>query len=323
MNKNADLEPVLIAGTGAMACLFAARLAASGRPVRMLGSWPGGLEALQRQGVRLVLPGGDQVAYPVHASSDPQDFLGTRLALVLVKAWQTGETARRLAACLDPGGIALTLQNGLGNRELLAAVLGEDRAAAGVTTAGASLLGPGCVLPGGEGPMTLGRHPRLEPLSAALSRAGFEVQTGEDLEPLLWGKLVINAAINPLTALLEVPNGALLERPAARRLLGALAMEAADVASALGVTLPYTDPVARVEEVARRTASNRSSMLQDLQRGAPTEIDAINGSVASLAGQSGTAAPLNWSMWQLVKAKAGNGAAHPFHPEDIENLEKT
>jgi hypothetical protein len=89
----------------------------------------------------------------------------------------------------------------------------------------------------------------------------------------VWGKLVINAAINPLTALLGVPNGELLARPAARALMADLACEAAAVAAAQGIRLPYPDPVAAAEGVAQRTAANRSSMLQDVQRGAPTEID--------------------------------------------------
>ncbi|MEJ5223042.1 MAG: ketopantoate reductase C-terminal domain-containing protein, partial [Anaerolineales bacterium] len=119
---------------------------------------------------------------------------------------------------------------------------------------------------------------------------------------LLWGKLIINAAINPLTALLRVPNGALLERPDARLLMGELARETAAVARALGVTLPFDDPAAAAEAVARKTASNHSSMAQDILRGAPTEIDAICGAVARAADRCGMTAPLNTVMWRLVRA---------------------
>lgn len=314
MTQDPQPEPVLIAGTGALACLLAALLARSGTPVHMLGSWPEGLEALRRHGVRIVQPDGQVTAYPVQASADPGEFRGTRHALVLVKAWQTEETARRLAVCLAPDGVALTLQNGLGNLEILAEVLGAERAAAGVITSGASLPSPGCVLPGGEGSVTLGQHPRLAPLAQTLRRAGAVVQMGSDLAPVQWGKLVINAAINPLTALIEAPNGFLIENPAARRLLASLALEAAAVASALGIALPYPDPVATVEEVARLTARNRSSMLQDLQRGAPTEIDVICGAVVRLGAKSGVPTPVNETVWRLVRAKAHRAATDPMQP---------
>jgi 2-dehydropantoate 2-reductase len=128
------------------------------------------------------------------------------------------------------------------------------------------------------------------------------VDTVPDADDLLWSKVVINAAINPLTALLRVPNGELLARPAARTLLAASAREAAAVANGLGRNLAYQDPVAAVEEVARRTAANRSSMLQDVERGAPTEIDAICGAIAQVGEQSGVAAPVNWALWLLVRA---------------------
>jgi 2-dehydropantoate 2-reductase len=119
---------------------------------------------------------------------------------------------------------------------------------------------------------------------------------------LLWGKLVINAAINPLTALLRVPNGVLLERPTARALMSTLAREASSVAVAQGIRLPFPNPLQAVETIARRTASNRSSMLQDVERGAPTEIDAICGAIVKAGDQVGVAAPINRTLWQLVSA---------------------
>jgi 2-dehydropantoate 2-reductase len=171
-----------------------------------------------------------------------------------------------------------------------------------VTTSGATLAGPGLVHPGGEGPVWLEAHPRLGPLAAALQAAGFEVRQVENADSLVWGKLVVSAAINPLTALLRVPNGELLERPAARRRMAGLAQETAAVAAALGIRLPFDDPAAAAEEVARQTAGNRSSMLQDVERGAPTEIDAICGAVVRLGESAGVATPLNRRIWRQVKA---------------------
>lgn len=298
---------VLIVGSGALASLFAARLAATGVAVTMLGSWPEGLNAL-RSGVRLVEADGREEVYPVQVTADPADCAGIPAALVLVKAWQTAKAAEQLAGCLPLAGLALTLQNGWGNRELLEGALGRERVAAGVTTAGATLLGPGHVRVGGEGPITVGNHPRLATLAELLGQAGFTVTTVDDVDGLLWGKLVINAAINPLTALLQVPNGELLARPAVRELLARVAREAASVGTAQGFRLPFEDPVAAAEEVAARTAANHSSMLQDVLRGAPTEIDAICGAVVLAGRRLGMLAPINQALWVLVKAKAKRGA---------------
>lgn len=300
---------LLLVGTGALACLFGARLAAAGVHVTMLGTWPEGLAALRERGVRLVeadpsgtAPSGSEQVYPVRAVADPAECRDVRYALVLVKAWQTSRAAQQLAACLPADGLALTLQNGWGNREALEQALGPQRVALGITTLGATLLAPGVVRVGGQGPVTLGSHPRLQPLAELLGGAGFEVRMADDVAGLAWGKLVINAAINPLTALLRVPNGELLERPEARELLGLAAGEAAAVGLAQGLRLPFADPVVAAEDVARRTAANHSSMFQDVQHGRPTEIDAICGAVAQAGERLGVPTPVNRTLWLLVRA---------------------
>jgi 2-dehydropantoate 2-reductase len=287
-----------------MACLFAARLAAAGVRVTMLGTWAEGLKALQTHGVCVVGADSQERAYPVEAVADPADCERFRFALVLVKSWQTERAAHQLAGCLSPEGLALTLQNGLGNRERLVQRLGGGHVALGVTTLGATLVGPGRVRPGGEGVLSLGAHERLAPLADLLQGAGFSVELVAEAEGLLWSKLVINAAINPLTALLRVPNGQLLERPAARTLMATAAREAAEVAAALGLRLTYDDPGAAAEAVARRTARNTSSMLQDVRRGAPTEIDAICGAIVSAGKERGIPTPVNRTLWLLVRALA-------------------
>jgi 2-dehydropantoate 2-reductase len=128
------------------------------------------------------------------------------------------------------------------------------------------------------------------------------LQIVENAQSLVWGKLVVNAAINPLTALLRITNGELLERPSAREMMGRLALEAAQVAQAENIPLPFADPIAAAEDVARKTAANRSSMLQDVLRGAPTEIDAICGAVVRKAEKHMIDTPVNRVCWQLVKA---------------------
>ena len=296
------MTDILILGTGALATLFAARLASSGCSITMLGTWPEGLSALSRDGARLINADGQEQGFPIRAIHDPKDCRGVRYAIVLVKSWQTERAAHQLEECLADDGLAVTLQNGLGNREILAGRLGNPRVALGAITIGATLLGPGLVKAGGEGKISLETHPAMGPIKEALMSAGFQVETVNNTDSIVWGKLVINAAINPLTALWNVTNGELLERPAARRLMRLLAEEAASVAYAEKVDLPFREPAAAVEDVARRTANNHSSMLQDIQRGAPTEIDAICGAVVRMGKQHHIPAPVNQACWQLVRA---------------------
>jgi 2-dehydropantoate 2-reductase len=292
---------VLIVGTGAMACLFAARLAGSGNAVTLLGSWPEGLAALRHYGVRLLEMDGSTHIYDVQVMDAESCHGSFSKALVLVKSWQTERVARQLESCLDGSGIALTLQNGFGNVETLQAVLGSVRVALGVTTIGARMLEPGYVQHTGEGRVSLGPHDNVTGFGELLKNAGFQVELIADPQSLLWGKLVINAAINPLTALLRVPNGELLARPSARELMQEAASEAALVAAAKGIRLPYDDPEDAVEAVAKNTASNISSMLQDVLRGTPTEIDAINGAIIRESEKVGLLAPVNRILWRLVR----------------------
>ncbi len=295
-------QDVLLVGTGALATLFAARLGEAGHSVHMLGTWKQGLQALQDKGARILDADGKERTYKVHATDDPREVSGAKFAIVLVKSWQTERAAHQLKLSLADDGHALTLQNGLGNRETLTRDLGTDRVSLGVTTIGATLLAPGLVQTGGEGIISIEQTQALTPLVAALRSSDFNLQIVDDTQSLIWGKLVINAAINPLTALLRVPNGELLARPMVRRIMASLARETAEVAAAEHVHLPFSNPVSAAEDVARKTAKNHSSMFQDVRRGAPTEIDAICGAVTKRAEFHGIDTPYNRTCWQLVRA---------------------
>jgi 2-dehydropantoate 2-reductase len=291
-----ETSPTLtIVGTGAMACLFGARLGSVSR-VTMTGSWPEGITAIRTSGIIVEEPSGT-TAVPTKVVPWDDGAEPANLVVILVKAWQTEEVARRLPQLLKPDGVALTLQNGLGNRETLG-----PSACLGVTYQGATLLGPGHVVPGGEG-MTWISGPDW--IVQLFQRAGIATEQGgkEQVDGLLWGKLVINCGINPLTAILRVPNGELLRRPDARFLMQCAALECADVAGAMGVFLPFPDPAVRVCDVARATASNRSSMLQDLLRGAPTECESINGAVVRWGDRLGVETPVNEVLLRLLRAQ--------------------
>lgn len=276
-------------GTGAMACLFGAKLSRAAT-VTLVGTWPAGLVALQTRGIEL-----DGQLYPVSAARLGEAVAPADLVLVLVKAWQTERLAPYLPALLKPEGLVLSLQNGVGHLEKLG-----PRAHGGVVIGGATLLGPGRARSGGAEPVVHLAAPAW--VVELFQRAGFETYPADNLDSLIWSKLVVNCGLNPLTALLRVPNGELLNRPAAAQLLEQAACECAAVARALGLTLPFADPAAHVRAVAQRTAANHSSMFQDIQRGAPTEIDALTGAVVETGQRLGVPTPVNAVLWKLVKA---------------------
>jgi 2-dehydropantoate 2-reductase len=295
-----------IFGVGAMGCLFGARLSPHA-DVTLIGHWPEQLEALRRGPLRVIRDEGDEVQVSLSAldpgAIPPGEF---DAALILTKANKTGEAARLAATALKANGLAVTLQNGIGNLEIIAAQVGEARAALGVTTQGAAMLRPGVLREGGAGATHLATRPEIQMQARALAMllelGGFQTKLVDDVSGLVWGKLAINAAINPLTALLRVPNGALLDSAFARGLMADSAREVAAVASAQRISLPFPDAAARAEEVARLTGVNRSSMLQDALRGAETEIEAICGAVVREGERLGVSTPANALLYRLVRA---------------------
>ena len=288
------MKRVVIFGAGAMACLFASRLSKAAQ-VTILDAWTEAIAMIQGRGIKIEDAQGDSSvrvdAYLLGQPVEPAD-----LALVLVKTWQTETVAGHLNSCLQPKGLAVTLQNGLGNVELLGA-----RAFPGATGLGATLLGPGHIRVGGEGETQMVAPDWVVDLFRESGLAASRCNANE-AEGLLWGKLCASCGINPLTALLRITNGELLKRSEAYDLMIKATEECAAVAQAKGITLPFPDPADYVRNVAERTANNRSSMLQDILRGAPTECDAINGAVAREGRRAGKPAPVNETLWQLIRA---------------------
>jgi len=301
---------ISIIGTGAMASLFGARLSRVA-DVALLGTWAEAVQAIRRDGIQVEGEG----TFRVHAATDPDDAPPADLAIVLVKTYQTERAAGWATHTLKHEGIALTLQNGLGNVEMLAARVGIDRAMLGVTTQGATLMAAGQVRPAGRGTTHLGFLPieRAAPrdwsadsfayeTTALFNAAGLTSVVSEDVEALAWGKVIVNAAINPLTAILRVPNGVLVESADTLELMRSITAEAASVAKASGIALPYPDPFERAKQVAQATASNHSSMLQDVLKNRPTEIDAINGKIVALGREVNVPTPINAALTALVRA---------------------
>ncbi len=314
-----------------MACLFAGVLARSGRvAVTMAGTWRHALAMVAHYGVMiddgqatwsapvrvllrdlLALGPGRDSSY--QAEAVPSDTLPGSFtpAMVLVKSYQTLLVARWLRVWLAPDDVAISLQNGLGNGRRLVRILGRRRVVIGVTDCGATLLGPGRVRVGGLGPTILEGRPdqgwlarRMRAMAELLTAAGLECTLVEDIRPAVFRKLAVNCAINANAALRGVPNGELLDDPQAAASLRRAAREVGAVAKAMGVRLDG-DPAEAAVEVAQRTAANRCSMLYDLDRGAPTEIESLNGAVVRLGRRCGVPTPENELLWRAVRAAAG------------------
>jgi 2-dehydropantoate 2-reductase len=297
---------ILVVGSGAMGTLFAGLLAWGGHNVWLLTRRAESVEVARRFGVR-IWAGGVQRRVDLPVTMDAAEAAPADLVLMAVKSYDTQQASRDALPAMAETTVALTLQNGLGNVEAMSAVMGRSRVMAGVTAHGATLLGPVHVSHAGTGDTTMGEPDggvtdRLRAVGAAMEQAGIAVQLAESLDSVLWGKVVVNAAINPITALLRLRNGRLLEGEETRRLMQEAALEAASVAAALGVELPYADPVQRVEAVCRLTSGNRSSMLQDIERGARTEVDQISGAIVRQGESIGVPVPVNRVLRDLVSA---------------------
>ncbi|MBK8900924.1 MAG: 2-dehydropantoate 2-reductase [Anaerolineaceae bacterium] len=306
-----------IIGIGAMGCLFGAKLSQVAE-VTLVGHWPAQLTALRQNGLRLITPDGRSQTIHLAATNDPSTAAPTDLALILVKSHQTRQAAEAARQLLSPSGVALTLQNGLGNLEQLTAVLGPQHANLGITSEGAALLEPGVVRHAGTGHTTIAdaRETAVAPQAIVelFQAAGFPTSLAANADGLVWGKLAVNAGINPLTAVLQVPNGFLAENTSARELMTLAAQEVAAVAASQNIQLPFADVAAQALAVARATAANHSSMWQDLANGRPTEIGAICGAVVQAGRRWGVPTPVNVLLQTAVQqAEQGTwpGASSP------------
>ncbi len=297
---------ISIIGSGAMGSLFGGKLAMAGQDVVLYDVYREHVDKINASGLEIedAATGKVEVMHP-KASADPEAVAGSDVMIIFVKSTSTDEAAARFKAFAKPGTIALTLQNGLGNEEILRRHFGPSRTAAGVTSQGATFLGPGRIRHAGKGPthmaMADGDTGKLAELAAALAAAGFEIHVDKDVAGMVWSKLLINVGINALTALLGVTNGKLVNYEDTKALMADLVNEAMLVAKARGVSISYPDPVATVYEVAVKTGANASSMLQDFQKSRQTEIDFINGAIVREAHALGIPVPVNEAMTRLVR----------------------
>lgn len=295
---------VSIFGCGALGSLLAFKLVRSGVDIRVCQRPGAQFDAVQANGITFLdREGNTEIAkcFVVHSLDglEPSDVV-----LVLVKAYQTEEAALQIKGNLSPNGIVLTLQNGLGNAETLARELGEDHVSAGTCTYGAHRVGPGIVAWGGDGVIRLGPWKRgrdVFPVEDLLERAGLVVKVEPDPRRALWEKVILNASVNTVSALTRLKNGQILEVPSAVNLMKELAEEGIRAAKLAGEEIDNKSMWELVRSVLYKTAENRTSMLQDVESGRETEVDAIVGTLVEQARSKGETLPRLETVYSLVK----------------------
>jgi 2-dehydropantoate 2-reductase len=315
-------DRILVAGAGALGSVFGGLLAQAGWPVVLFGR-PEHTDVVRRDGLRIEGLFGEHVVRGVDAVSDPTALRGAfDTVLVTVKSYDTADVVRAVARHLAPDGVLVCLQNGLGNLECAADVVGAPRVLGARVIFGAELLGAGRVrVTVNAAPVLVGSPDRADATRCARARtwadhfatAGIPSEPTDDLMAELWAKVFYNAALNPLGALLGVPYGYLPGDPDARVLMDRAIDEAFAVARAEGIALRWPDATAYralfYDELVPTTAAHRSSMLQDLERGRPTEIDAINGYVTRRGDALGVAAPVNATLTHMIRARVRRAGA--------------
>jgi 2-dehydropantoate 2-reductase len=294
-----------IVGAGAIGTLFGYRLAAA-NDVTMLEVRREVVTTIKRDGLRL---GGGE-ARRVAATMESRDLVGMSVLFVFVRATDTLRALRPFGGELNPATVIVSLQNGIGNEEAIKAALGGHIALVlGATTESSLTVAAGAAMPVGEGKTVLGSGgaspETCSRIARMLNEAGIAASTVYDIRPHLWGKLIASAAIIPVAALLDRPNGVVLEDPNAGEVARSLAQEAATVASAVRIALPFSDPWSYVRTIVEQTAAMRSSMLSDLDTGAKTEIDFINGAVVATGRRAAVPTPYNETIVRLIKAREG------------------
>lgn len=288
---------VVVFGAGSLGSLIGGVLARE-HAVTLVGRDPH-MSTVERDG--LCVTGAESfVSHP--AATTDGEGLGAELAVVTVKAYDTRDAAAALAT--GSYEAVLSLQNGMGNEAVLADHL-EVPVIAGVTSHGALLREPGQVDWTGRGEIALGawrprETPHLARIVDVLADTGLEPRVPEDIRAELWRKLAVNTAINPVTAMARVRNGA-VQAGSAGELAGDAARETAHTATAEGVELDPAAVVDRTRSVAEATADNRSSMLEDVLAGQRTEIDQLNGYVVDRAAENGLTVPVNQALTTLVR----------------------
>ena len=298
---------IAVVGPGALGCLMAGALKNKTKEdIWLYDNSPKRANQIKDKGIKVEgLSGNYHVK--VNVSSDSKEIGACGFAIICVKSYSTEDACKDIKELVGEGTFVVTLQNGIGNVQILNDYFGPEKVIAGITNHGSTLIGEGHVRHAGKGETIIGKSDGklsggLRDLQNILIKAGFETKISKDIDSVIWGKLIINVGINALTAITSLNNGRLTEYEEARSILRSAVQEAAKIVKRKRIKLAYDDPIQKVESVCKATAGNVSSMLQDVLNKKRTEIDFINGAVIRQGKALGIATPVNEVLTNLVKA---------------------
>jgi 2-dehydropantoate 2-reductase len=299
---------IAVVGCGAMGSVYAGLLAAAGHEVWAVDSWREHIDAIRANGLRVEGASGDRTVR-VNATTSAADAGRCDLVIVATKARDVEAAARAAQAIVGPQTLVLSIQNGLGGPDVTARVLGRERVAVGVVGGfGASMRGPGHAHHNGMELVRLGElsgpvSPRLEAVAEVWRSGGFKVKCFDDIDQLVWEKLICNVCFSGTCAVTERTIGEVMDDADAWSIASGCAAEAFQVARKRGIKLGFDDPVAYVRDFGSKIPNARPSMLLDLMAKRRSEVDAINGAIPPAAKALGLAAPYNEVISGLVRAK--------------------
>jgi 2-dehydropantoate 2-reductase len=299
---------IAIVGTGAMGSVYAGLFASAGHEVWAIDRWQEHVDAMRSRGLRLEGASGDRTVR-VNATSDFSQPGPCDLVVLATKAMHVAAAAESLKPLLKSGTPVLSIQNGLGGPETAAQVLGRERVMVGVVGGfGASMRAPGHAHHNGMELVRLGEFggpitPRLKQVEETWRSAGFRVKVFDDIDQLVWEKLICNCSLSGPCAVSDMTTGEVMADPDMAKISAACATEAFNVAKKKGVKLGFDDPVAYTRDFASKIPKAKPSVLLDLLDKRSSEIDVINGSIPRVGKEVGMAAPVNEAITALVHAK--------------------
>lgn len=260
------------------------------------------MEAIRRNG--LSITGMTNLVARPSAVEELDEGESPDLLMITTKSYDTESVMKSLSP-FHENTVFLSLQNGLDNEEIISRF--ASKVVGGVTSHGVTFEGPGKIYHAGIGSTIVGDYKgakdKIAEIVTVFTESGIETEASDDIRREIWKKVIVNAGINPLTAISGCKNGVLLEKRKLETTLEEVCTEAVQVANACGIEISVEEAISQTKEVARLTAENKSSMLQDIEKGKRTEIDSICGAIARLGGEKGIPTPMNATLMALVKGK--------------------
>lgn len=301
------MRVAILGGAGAMGGIFGAWLGRAGHDVHLIDVSRPAIEAINRDGLVVEEKDGTAPSFRIPATDDPGSVGPVDLIVNFVKCYHTEAAVRSALPMMDDRTAVLSLQNGWGNVDRIAAVAGRGRVLVGLTYHGGTLLGPGRVKHPGHGMTYLGeldgsRSERLLAVDAALREAGFETTLSDRILDEVWKKLALNCCTLPTSALLRFLAHELVAYPAAKEQMAMILREVVAVARAKGIGLDYDERWAAITGLLEKAVGGKASMLQDVEAGRQTEIEVINGAIARAGREAGVPTPVNDTMVAMVTA---------------------